>query len=169
MNTQSKQILEWGVFFASVVIMLDVFLIQIPLLDWFALGIVFLFASLSILVSIVHTAPSHVRKQISTYESGNDLEYLTAVVEGALYGGDPSASRILADEVKSLMLSAIALRTRLSKREVLKRIESDSETRKGIPPDDRMTQFLLAYRQLGENFNQEKLQKTLAEIEGRPL
>lgn len=164
MNSVAKHILEIGVFFAGAVMVLDALLFQLPILDWLALGIVFFFAAVSTLISIARTIPFYSQRSQSISQTENDLEHLTGIVEAAVHGGDGTASRILSDEIKSLILGEIALRAKIAKREVINLLENHPENLQRIIRDDKARKFLADYRKVNEDSSEEQLEKILSEI-----
>ncbi len=165
MNAQVRHILELGVFFASTIIILDALLIQIPVLDWFALGLAFFFIAASILASIARQVPWQRRKVISIPDTGNELEYLAHVIDSAVYRGDPNSSRILSEEIKSIVLGVVAVRTNLSKREILELAENHPENLRLMIQEDGIMKFLASYPQLDASLTEEKLEQTLSKID----
>ncbi len=164
MNPQARHILELGMFFAGAVIILDALLIQIPLLDWFALGLAFFFIAALILVSIAREVPWQTRRAIMLPETRNELEYLTDVIDAAVYRGDANASRILSEEIKSIVLGAVAVRTRLPKKEILDLAENHPESLRAMVRDDGIMKLLAGYLPLGASLTEEKLEQTLSKI-----
>lgn len=165
MNAQARHVLQLGVFFAGTIIILDALLLQIPVLDWLALGLAFFFIAASILASIARRVPWQRRKVISIPETRNELEYLAGVIDSALYRDDPNSSRTLSEEIKSIVLGVVAVRTRLSKKEILELAENHPENLRVMIHDDVIMRLLASHPQLDANLTEEKLEQTLSKID----
>jgi hypothetical protein len=166
MNNRAGDIIKLGLIFASAIVVIDAFLAPFSAsLDWFSLAILFLFLAIAMLISVTSAIPWGTRKLPSVSRERNDLDYLTDLIDAAIYRKDSNASRILSDEIKSLSLGAIALRARLSKQELLELIERDPESLQGIVRDSKTTKLMADYRQASTSFNEERLQKVLSEIQ----
>ena len=165
MKREAKRILEWGVFFACAVIILDVLLIQIPILDWLALGIVFFFAAALIVASIARSVPWEKRRAISIPQRRDELQRLADIVDAAVYEGDGNSSRILLEQVKSIALGAIAGRTKLSKREILELAENHREDLRAVVRDEEIMAVLVGYQQLGRSLSEKELEGMLSRIQ----
>lgn len=165
MNREAKQILELGMFFAGAVITLDVLLIQIPVLDWFALGVVFCLAAALIVVSIARSVPWERRRAISISQTRSELQHLADIVDAAVYGGDRTSSRILLEQIKSIVVGAIAVRTKLSKREILELAETHPENLRAVVRDDEIMMFLAGYQRFGDALSEKDLEGMLSKIQ----
>ena len=165
MNAQARHILELGIFFAGAVVLLDALLIEIPIFDWFALGLAFFFIAAFIIGSIAREVPWQTRRAISVHETKNELEHLAAVIDAAVHRGDTNSYRILSEEVKSIVLGAIAVRTNLPKKEILELAENYPESLRAMVHDDGIMKFLARYPPLDASFTDEKLEKTLSKID----
>ncbi len=152
-------------FFAGAVIILDVLLIQIPVLDWFALGVVFFFAAALIVGSIARSIPWERRRAISISQTRSELQQLADIVDAAVYRGDTNSSRILLEQVKSIVLGAIAVRTKLSKREILELAENHPENLRAVVRDDEIMTFLAGYHRFGDALGEKELEGMLSKIQ----
>jgi len=165
MNRQAKHILELGLFFAGAVIILDVLLIQIPVLDWFALGLTFSLVATLILGSVARTVPWQTHKSILSRQKEDEFQHLVNVVDAAVCAHDGKSLRILSKHLKSLALGAIAARTRLSKKYILELAERDRPSLQAIVQDEGMVNLLADYRPQDEALNEKELEQTLFKIE----
>ncbi len=169
MNPEAKQVLELGVFFGCVVVILDVFLIQIPTLDWFALGLTFSLVAAIIVGSMARSIPWQRQKAIPIPQPRNELQHLADMIHASVYAGDVYSSRILLEQIKSIALGAIAARTRLSKREILELAENHPEELRALVRDDEITKFLTDLQTPGRSLGEKDLEQMISEIEGWSL
>ncbi len=169
MNPEAKQVLELGVFFACVVIILDVLLQQIPTLDWFALGLAFSLVAAIIVGSMARSIPWQRQKVMPIPQPRNELQRLADRIDASVYAGDINSSRILSEQIKSIALGAIAVRTKLSKREILELAENHPEELWALVRDDEITKFLTDLQPLGGPLTEKDLEEMISEIEGWSL
>jgi hypothetical protein len=164
MNRQAKHILELGLFFAGAVIILDVLLTQIPVLDWFALGLTFSLMATLILGSVARTVTWQTHKSMLSHQEEDEFQYFVNLVDAAVYAHDGKSLRILSKHLKSLALGAIAARTRLSKKDILELAENNPPSLQVIVQDEEMVNLLATYRQ-HEALNEKELEQTLSKID----
>jgi len=164
MNTKAKHILELGIFFAGAVIILDTLLIQIPVLDWFALGLAFFLAAALIISSIARTIPWQRRTAVRIPQTRNELQHLADIIDAAVYGGDSNSSKILSEEIRSIVLGVVAVRTKLSKREIIALAENHPENLRVVVRDDEIIKFLTGHS-FGQALGEKELEETLSKIE----
>ena len=166
MNREVTQILQLGLFFAGAVIVLDLLLTQLPVLDWFALSLIFLLAAAAILGSVTSTVPRQTGRSISFQQGEDEFQHLADVVNAALYGHDKGSLRILSEQIKSLALGTIAARTRLSKKEILELAENDKKSLQAIVQDEEMMRCLAGYLPQDKAPSEKKFEDLLSKIEG---
>ena len=166
MNTQATQILQLGLFFAGAVIVLDLLLTLLPVLDWFALSLLFLLAAAAILASVARTVPRQTGKSISLQQREDEFQHLADVVNAAVYGHEKESLRILSEHIKSLALGTIAARTRLSKKEILELAKNDRQSLQAIVQDEEMIRCLAGYQPQDEAPSEKEFEEILSKIEG---
>lgn len=166
MNGQATQILLIGLFFAGAIIVLDLLLTQLPVLDWFALSLIFLLAATAILGSVARTVPRQTGKSISIQQKEDEFQHLADVVNAAVYGHDKESLRILSERIKSLALGTIAARTKMSKKEIMELAENDKQSLRAIVQDEEMIKFLAVYQPQDEALSQKEFEEKLSKIEG---
>jgi len=165
MNTQAKQILQLGLFFAGAIIVLDLLLTQFPVLDWFALSLIFILVAAVILGSVSRTVPRQRGKPLSLQHKEDEFQHLADVINAAVYGRDKTSLRILSEHIKSLALGTIAARTRLSKKEILELVESDRKSLQAIVHDEEMIRCLEGYQPQDKGPSEREFEEMLSKIE----
>lgn len=166
MNEQARHVLQLGMFFAAAVIILDILLIQIPILDWFALGVAFMLVAVLILNSVVRLVPREVRKHRQNQQVEDEFHYLTHVVDRTIRDHDEMSARILSEELRSLVLGTIAVRMRLSKKQILERVENDRDSVQAIVKDEQIMKLLTGNVPMSDVADEKQFEKLLAKIEG---
>jgi hypothetical protein len=165
MNTQVKQMLEFGLVFAGAVILLDVFLSQIQIFDWLALGLVFFLAAVVMVGSVAHTIPRQKRKSIVFEQKEDGFQQLADTVNAAMYGHNRTSMRILSEHLKSIALGTVAARTKLSKKEILELAEHDKTALENLVRDEVIAKLLCGYQPRDERLSEDEIEKTLTKIE----
>lgn len=142
MNKETSEILQLGVVFGVIAIFLDLFLIPLPVLNWLALGVAFLFVSVIILLRVASLVPMQSRSVCSRPEKSDELDDLTEVVERA-YGKHQSESiDVLTDKLRSIAINTAAAKTRLSKKEVMDLAEGDPASLARMLDDEELSSLL---------------------------
>jgi Na+(H+)/acetate symporter ActP len=165
MNRQVRQVLELGLFFAGAVILLDVVLAQMQILVWFALAVTFLFVAAIILASVARNVSTQKAVARLRHQKEDPFQELAENVDAAVYAHDRKSLRIVWERLNSLALSAVAARTRLSKKEVLELAKNDKSALEGIVKDVWMVKLLIGYQPRDEPTSEDELEKILSEIE----
>ena len=165
MNRQATHLLKLGAFFTAVVIILDVLLIQITVLDWFALGVAFMLIAAIILDSMIRLVPREKSRPTSNQQIEDKFQYLTHIVDRAITDHDEMSARILSEELRSLVIGTIASRMRLSRKEVLEQVENDRESIRATVRDDEIMKLLLGDTPMHELADGKQLERILAKIE----
>ena len=165
MNRPATQILQLGLFFAGAVIVLDLFLTYLPVLDWFALSLIFILAAAAILGSVTRTVPRQTSKSLSLQHKEDEFQHLADVINAAVYGQDKTSLRILSEHIKSLALGTIAARTRLSKKEILELAENDRQSLQALVQDEEMIRCLAGYQPQREGPSEKEFEEMLSKIE----
>ncbi len=166
MNRQVTHLLQLGVFFTAAVIILDLLLVQIPVLDWFALAVAFMLAATLILDSMLRLVPREKRRPTSNQQIEDEFQYLTHIVDKAINDHDEMSARILSEELRSLVLGTIAARMRLSRKEVLEQVENDPESIRRTVRDEEIMKLLIGNISVTELMDERQFEKILATIEG---
>ncbi len=164
MKKQAARILQMGAFFAGAVIILDMLLARIPVLESFALGLVFCLAAALILDSVAHSVPKEALRATAVRHKEEELQYLADAIDAAIYQRDKKSLRILSEEVRSLALGTIAGQTRLSKREILELATNESQPLQAIVRDERMMKLLARNGPFAGGVSEKELESVLSEI-----
>jgi predicted TIM-barrel enzyme len=69
------------------------------------------------------------------------------------------------ERFKSIVLGAIAVRTKLSKREILELAENHPETLRAVVRDDEIMLLLAGYQQFGGPLSEKELEGMLSKIQ----
>lgn len=165
MNRQTTQILELGIIFAVVVAFADVFLIQLPVLDWLALAVAFFFVAAVILDSVARLVPSEKRKLQSTREIDDELQYLADVIDRAINRHEHESLQLLSEKLRSIALGTVAARRKLSKKEILELARNDPSSLLAIVKDEQIVRLLLGNAQMPEVADRHQVEELLSKIE----
>ncbi len=166
MKKEVTHILQMGAFFAGSVIILDLLLTKIPVLDWFALGLVFCLAGALILDSVAHLVPKETLRATEIRDKEEELQYLADAIDAAIYQRDKRSLKILSEELRSLALGTIAGQTRLSKKEILELSANDPQSLQAIVRDERMMKLLSRNGPFAGGVSEKELEGVLSEILG---
>ncbi len=164
MKKQVARILQMGAFFAGAVIILDLLLKQIPVLDWFALGLVFSLAAALILESVATSVPRETLRATAIRNKEEELQYLADAIDAAIYQRDKKSLRILSEELRSLALGTIAGQTRLPKKEILELATNEPQSLQAIVRDERMMKLLARNGPFAGGVSEKELEGMLSEI-----
>lgn len=109
MRQHPKAILGVAIFYTVVVAILDFFLKKIPIINWLALGLAFIFFTALILDSVVKLLARRPPKQAVLLETTEDeLDRLEKTIDRALIQHQPESLRVLDERLKAVFLSAYA-------------------------------------------------------------
>jgi hypothetical protein len=164
MNKQVAQTLQMGAFFTGAVIILDMLLARIPVLEPFALGLVFCLAAASILVSVAHSVPRETLRATAIRHKEQELQDLTVTIDAAIYQRDKKSLKILSEELRSLALGTIAGQTRLPKKEILELATNEPESLQAIVRDERIMKLLARNGPFAGGVSEKELEGMLSEI-----
>jgi len=169
MNKKASEVLQLGIVFGVIVIFLDFFLIPLPVLNWLALGVAFLFVSAIILQSVASLVPRQSQIVPSPPEKSDELDDLAEVVERA-YGKDHSeSSDALTEKLRSIAINAAAAKTRLSKKEVMDLAEKDPASLARMLNDEKLSSLLAEGYHGHERLKYSQINQLLIRIEERHL
>ena len=119
MKGNTKQLLQIGVAFLAVLIVVDFFLTDYPVLTWLALGITFLIFSIFILDVLLELTPKKEVRPTFIERRGEDaLAQLEKLVRNALSEGNPESAAQLSERMQSIVLRATAYRFNVSDAEL---------------------------------------------------
>ena len=166
MNKQVARIVQLGIIFTVIVVFLDVFLIQLPILDWLALGVTFFFVAVAILDSVASLVSKEKPKLGSRPEKDDELQYLSDVVDRAINRNEHESLGVLSEKLRSIATGAVAVRTKLSKKEILERADNDPSSLLAIVKDQQIVKALAKNAML-EGVKREQIETLLSKIEGR--
>jgi hypothetical protein len=165
MNKETSEILQLGVVFAAVAVLLDLFLITLPVLNWLALGVAFLFVSVMILESVAKLVPRQSRRTPPTPQRTDELDTLTDVVESAYVRNQSESLEILLDKLKSIAINNVAARTRLSKKEVMDLAANNPGSLASLLNVKELPWLLATGYHRHERLNQKQLNEVLTRME----
>jgi len=164
MNKQASELLQLGVIFGIIVVVVDLFFIPYPVLNWLALSVAFFFVSAIILDSVSRLVARQSRHATSAPSGTDELDYLTDVVERAIGSDQHESMEILRDKLKSIAVSTLAARTRESKDEVLE-LASRGLLGKTLK-DEELLQLMSANHSAAGPLNYRRVNELLTRIEG---
>lgn len=164
MNNRVTETVQLGIVFGVIVVFLDVFLLQLPILAWLALGLAFFFVAVIILESVTRLVPSERQRPLSNLMPEDELQHLSSVVQRALDDHDQDAQNVLTEKLKSIALSTVAARMRLSKREIMELAENNPDSLHTIVVDPEMLELLSG--KTSNHQDRQRLNQLLSKIEG---
>ncbi len=142
MNKHTSQILRLGVVFTALVAFIDVFLTQLPILDWLALSIVFLLLATVTLDSVMPLVPKQMHHAQSVSERRDELDNFEEIIKRAVSKNDHEAIEMLVGKLRLIVAGAIATESNLSTREILEQAENGSDSIRSIVRDEQMLKLL---------------------------
>jgi hypothetical protein len=112
MKEQPKAILGLAVFYTVTVAILEFFLSKIPVINWLALTVAFIFFTAFILGAVMEFRPKQGRVQEAVRETYEDeIERLGKTIERGSQQNQPESLRTLEERLKSIALNAYAHHT----------------------------------------------------------
>ena len=108
MKKQNRTLIQLGVVYLAVSIVLDYFLAGYPILTWAGVGFAFVFFGILIFNVLLElkARPAPV-KGVRHYEKGeDDLARLEKVCQRTIDQGDPTSTELLSERVRSLAFAA---------------------------------------------------------------
>lgn len=164
MNKPAARVLQMGAFFAGAVIILDMLLVRIPVLESFALAVVFCLAAALILDSVAHSVPKETLRSTAIRHKEEELQHLADTIDGAIYRRDKKSLKILSGELRSLALGAIAGQTRLPKKEILELATNEPQSLQAVVRDERMMKLLVRNGPFAGGVSEKELEAMILEI-----
>ena len=165
MNKETSEILQLGVVFGVIAVFLDLFLIPLPVLNWLALGVAFLFVSVIILQSVASLVPRQTRIISSPPEKSDELDDLTEVI-GRAYGKNQNESiDVLTDKLRSIAINTVAAKTRFSKKEVMDLAANDPAFLARMLNDEQLSSLVAEGYHRHERLNYSQVNQLLMKIE----
>lgn len=166
MKAYSREILGLAVFYAAVVAILDYFLTKIPVINWLALGMTFVFFTALILNTVVKLLAKDQRTQTVVPEtSESELERLEKALERALVQHQPESIKILDERLKSIVLSAFAIRANQSVAYLQQLAQDDPKSLMATIGDDQTSEILAGRSTVLKNASSHEVGKVLTKIE----
>lgn len=165
MNRQTRQIVGTGAVFAGTVVMVDLFLTQIPALAWLALGLIFFLAATSILSLVAHTVPDLKLRSTTGRVSRDEFQHLVDIVDAGIFRHDKGALRIVLDRLRSLALGTVAAHLGLSKKEILELAQNKPQSLRTIVDDENLVKLLTTEPSQTEGLTGTGLEKVLRSVE----
>jgi len=115
MKGYTRQLLEIAIAYVTVLILVDFFLIEYPILTWLALGAAFIFFSIFIVDVLLNLTP---KKEVGPTQfelrSEDESTRLERLAKNALDESNPDAARQLSERLASVELRATAYRINMS-------------------------------------------------------
>jgi hypothetical protein len=142
MNKQATQILQLGVFLSALVVFLDIFLMQLPVLDWLGLGVAFFFVAILILDLTAQLAHQEKHPATSKHQEHDELEWLEELADRAVHGHHPESINVLSERLRSLAITTVAARKRLTRKELQELADNDPKSLDSIVKDAQMVKLL---------------------------
>jgi hypothetical protein len=164
MNEQITETIQLGIVFGVIVVFLDIFLFQLPVLAWLALGLTFFFVAAIILESVTRLVPRERHASVSSPGPEDELQHLSVIVQRALDRHDHEAQGVLAEKLRSIALSTVAGRMKLSRREITELAEKEPDSLSIIANDQEIIELLAGKRYDIEDSRQ--LDELLSKIGG---
>jgi hypothetical protein len=128
MKKHIQTVLEMGLLYAIIIVVLDFILKNFPILIWLSLGVAFSFFAVLIFDLLLKFLPKTQPRVLPYRETNeNDLSKLGQIVEKAFVQRDAWAAKVLSDRLKSLALSASAYRANRSGAELIWLSEHDEQ------------------------------------------
>lgn len=166
MKAHSREILGLAVFYAAVVAILDYFLTKIPIINWLALGMTFVFFTTLILDTVVKLLAKEQRTQTVVPEtSESELGRLEKVIERALVQHQPESIKILDERLKSIVLSAFAIRANQSVTNLHQLAQDDPKSFVATIGDDQISEILAGRSTVLKEAGSHEVGKVLTKIE----
>ena len=166
MKTHSREILGLAVFYAAVVAILDYFLTKIPVINWLALGMTFVFFTALILHKVVKLLAKDQRTQTVVPEtSESEVERLEKAIERGLVQHQPESIKILDERLKSIVLSAFAIRVNQSVTNLHQLAQDDPKSLMATIGDDQTSEILAGRSIVLKNASSHEVGKMLTKIE----
>lgn len=128
MKQHRRTILGLAILYAALVAALDFSLTGIPIINWLALTLTFLFFTALILDTVVKLRPKELRTQGVSETRRSELDELDRLeknIERALVERQTESLKILDERLKSLVLKAFASRTDQSDTNHMASIQND--------------------------------------------
>jgi len=164
MNDRVTGIIQLGIIFGILVVFLDVFLYQLPVLAWLALGLAFFFVAVIIIESVTRLVPTVRPRVPSKLVHEDELQHLSLIVHRALELHDQQAQSMLGEKLRSIVLSALAARMKLSRGDLVQLAERNADSLQAIVNDKEMLGLLSSKKSNHESAQQ--LDQLLSKIEG---
>ena len=166
MKAHSREILGLAVFYAAVVAILDYFLTKIPVINWLALGMTFVFFTALILDTVVKLLAKEQRTHPVVPEtSESELERLEKAIEHALIQHQPESIKILDERLKSIVISAFAIRANQSVTYLHQLAQDDPKSLMATIGDDQISEILAGGSTVLKDAGSHKIGTVLTKIE----
>lgn len=164
MNRQIAQVLQLGIIFTVIVVFLDVLLGQLPILVWLGLGVTFFFVAVAILDLVASLVSKEKPRLDSKHEKYDELQYLSEVVDRAANRNEHESLEVLSEKLRSIALGAVAVRTKLSKEEILELANDNPSFLLAVVKDEQIAKALGRNAVL-EVANRDQIESLLSKIE----
>ena len=164
MNDRVTKTIHLGIIFGIIVVFLDVFLYQLPVLFWVALGLAFFFVAVIITESVTGLVSSEKQKLPSDLVHEDELHRLSLVIHRALDMHDQPAQIMLAEKLRAIALSALAAQMKVSGEEMVRLAEGNSDSSQALVNDKEVLGLLSSKKSNYESAQQ--LDQLLSKIEG---
>lgn len=166
MKDSSKGILGIAIFYAIAVAILDYFLARIPIVNWLALSVVFVFFTILILDSVITALPA--RKQVSEKEpeiQEDELVHLEEIVKKALVQHQPHSQRVLEARVKAILIACRARKVSGPGIELNALTERGQQPFRAIASDAEISKLITGDSTIVEGLDIHGVERILSKIE----
>ena len=167
MKKQIKTLIQIGVVYLAVSILLDSFLTGYPILTWAGLGFAFIFFGIMIFAVLLELVPRPAAsKSLRQFKkSEDDLMRLDKLCQRALDQGDPTSIELLSKRVRSLAFAAAANRFNITEPVLRNMAELDPASLEQQIHDQSMFEMLTATSSVMNRRNTGDLRNYLTTIE----
>jgi hypothetical protein len=162
----SRAIVELAVFYTCVVAVLDFFLTKIPIVNWLALSLAFIFFTGLLLESVSRLlAKSRGTSSSATRKYEDELDHLETIVEKALAQRQPESIKILEERLRSIVVAAHARQTNQASGQLPQVAWDDSRSITAVAEDDRVSGLLTECSVVVNNSNSQGIERVISKIE----
>jgi hypothetical protein len=166
MKKQIRALVQIGVIYLVVSIVLDFFLAGYPILTWTALGFVFILFAVMIFDVLWELTPRPTATRVRRIASSEDeLTGLEKLCHNAIDQGDPAAGQLLSERIRSLAFSAAAHHVNTSEALLRTMAEQDRDALHSRIGDQLMVEVLIASGSIVTKGNPQNLEDYLAKVE----
>jgi hypothetical protein len=167
MKKQIKTLIQIGVVYLAVSILLDSFLAGYPILTWAGLGVAFIFFAIMIFGVLLELRPHPAAsKSVRHFQKNeDDLMRLDKLCQRAIDQGDATSTELLSKRIRSLAFAAAAYRFNITEPVLRNMAELDPTSLEQQIHDQSMFEMLTATSPVVNRRNTGDLRNYLTTIE----